>query len=132
MSPGFDNFDPVRAGDPIAQDRNGPVRAPERGVIMMPLYQKLGEDGFFIARQVRKFWLWLSWLLRKARVPALVHWLPGVSLDENDPYAVIVDTRIARFVPLQIFHLLGFRKRRWSEDRLVVSRRRHDTTSPFR
>ena len=42
-----------------------------------------------------------------------------------------IDTSIARFFPLQIFHLLGFRKLRWSEDRLVVSRRKFDRKGPF-
>jgi hypothetical protein len=132
MLPGYNNFDPIRAGTVVATDRNGPIRAQENGVVMMPLYQKLGVDGFFLARRVRRFWLWVSWLLRKARLPALVSLLPGVSLDENDPYSLIVDTRIARLLPLQVFHLLGFRKRRWDGNKLTVSRRRHDTTSPFK
>jgi len=132
MTPGFNNFDTVRKADVLAHDEYGPVTSPETGVIMMPLYQKLGEDGFFLARRVKRFWLAVSWLLRKTRIPALAPLLPGVSRDPKDPYTVIVDTRIARLVPLQIFHLLGFRKRRWSAQKLVVSRRRHDTVSPFR
>ena len=49
----------------------------------------------------------------------------------TDETTFLVDTHVARFLPLQIFHLLGFRKRRWRDDKLVVSRRRHDTISPF-
>ncbi len=33
----------------------------------MPLYQKLGNDGFFVARRVRGFWLALSAALRTLR-----------------------------------------------------------------
>ena len=48
--PGFRNFQPVRAGDVIGRDRNGDVVAPRSGRILMPLYQRLGEDGFFVVR----------------------------------------------------------------------------------
>ena len=48
--PGFRNFQPVRAGDVIGRDRNGDVVSPRSGRILMPLYQRLGEDGFFVVR----------------------------------------------------------------------------------
>ena len=48
--PGFRNFQPVRAGDVIGDDRKGEVMAPKGGRILMPLYQELGEDGFFVVR----------------------------------------------------------------------------------
>ena len=50
--PGFRNFQPVRAGDVIGDDRRGEVTAPKSGRILMPLYQELGEDGFFVVRDV--------------------------------------------------------------------------------
>lgn len=50
--PGFRNFLPVRAGEVIGDDRHGEVAAPKSGRILMPLYQELGEDGFFIVRDV--------------------------------------------------------------------------------
>ena len=50
--PGFRNFQPVRAGDVIGDDRRGEVMAPKTGRILMPLYQELGEDGFFVVRDV--------------------------------------------------------------------------------
>lgn len=48
--PGFANFQPVRAGTVIGDDRNGEVAAPVGGTLLMPLYQELGEDGFFVVR----------------------------------------------------------------------------------
>lgn len=51
--PGFRNFQPVRAGDVIGDDRRGEVTAPGSGRILMPLYQELGEDGFFVVRDLR-------------------------------------------------------------------------------
>ena len=32
---------------------------------------------------------------------------------------------------LGVLHLLGYRRRRWSAAKLIVSRRKHDTRSPF-
>jgi succinylglutamate desuccinylase len=132
MTPGFNNFDPVRRGQPLARNRAGEILAPETGLILMPLYQKLGEDGFFIVRRVAPFWLWLSGVLRRFGLADLVHLLPGVARDPDAPEKLIVDTAIARIMPLQVFHLLGFRKLRWVGSNLIVTRRRHDTRSPFR
>ena len=49
---GFRNFQWVRAGDVIGDDRRGEVVAPRRGRILMPLYQEQGEDGFFVVRDI--------------------------------------------------------------------------------
>ena len=132
MLPGFNNFDPIRRSQLLANDRNGPVLADEKGLVIMPLYQKLGEDGFFIGREILPFWLWLSGVLRRLNVGNIMRHLPGVHRSEKDPDTFEIDTNVARFFPLQVFHLLGFRKRRWHENRLVVSRRNFDTHSPFR
>ncbi len=131
MNPGFNNFDPISKGQVLAKNKFGPIRAVESGMILMPLYQKLGEDGFFIGRTVAPFWLRISELMRSMKFQNVIHWLPGVERDPNDHETLIVNTHLARFFPLQIFHLLGFRRRRWNENRLIVSRRRHDDVSPF-
>ena len=132
MEPSFENFQAVEHGQILAQDRQGPIRAMESGMVLMPLYQKLGDDGFFLGRTVKPFWLKLSSLLRKLRVGDYVHLLPGVRRQGTDGRSFVVDTRIARVLPLQVFHLLGFRKRRWSKNVLIVSRRRYDLAGPAR
>jgi succinylglutamate desuccinylase len=48
----FDSFDPIEAGQIVARDRRGFVRAPESGLMLMPRYQPQGEDGFFVVRDV--------------------------------------------------------------------------------
>ncbi len=50
--PGFRNFQRVRAGDVVGDDRHGEVAVPSDGMLLMPLYQRLGEDGFFVVRDV--------------------------------------------------------------------------------
>jgi succinylglutamate desuccinylase len=104
MEPGFRNFDPVRRGQILASNRDGVIRSPETGLIMMPLYQKQGEDGFFIVRRVARFWLGLSAVLRRLRLADSVRLLPGVNAVADHPEELRIDTRIARFFPLQIFH----------------------------
>jgi len=60
-------------------------------------------------------------------LPGLVPWLPGVRLHPDRPETLVVDTHVARVLPLQVLHLLGFRKLRWQRHVLLVSRRRFDT-----
>lgn len=131
MHPGYVNFDPVDKGQIIADNKRGPILSPWNGVILMPLYQKLGNDGFFIGRRIAPFWLTVSAILRGLKIQRLMPLLPGVRRDPVDPETLVINTRVARLFPLQIFHLLGFRRRRWSGAKLIVSRRKHDTTSPF-
>lgn len=130
MEPGFRNFQPVRRGQVLARDRSGEIRACETGLILLPLYQKLGDDGFFLGREVKRFWLNLSALLRKLKVGHYIHLLPGVRRDPRNENVLTINTHIARILPLQIFHLLGFRRRRWIDKDLVVSRRSFDLAGP--
>jgi hypothetical protein len=51
MHPGFENFQPVSAGDLLAQDHLGEIKAPNSGRLLLPLYQAQGDDGFFIIRE---------------------------------------------------------------------------------
>lgn len=132
MNPGFENFDAVKRGQILGKNKRGEIKTGEDGLILMPLYQKQGDDGFFIGREVAPFWLRLSGILRKLKIGGLVRVLPGVWRHPTDKESLVVNTRVARFFPLQIFHLLGFRKERWRDNQLIVSRRRHDTKSPFK
>jgi len=130
MEPGFKNFQQVRRGQVLARDRRGEIRARETGVVLLPLYQSLGNDGFFLGREVKSFWLMLSALLRRLKLGDYVHLLPGVRRDPSDENFLIVNTRVARILPLQVFHLLGFRRLRWTDKYLVVSRRAYDLVGP--
>ena len=52
MRPGYRNLQPVHAGEVLAEDAHGPVVAPDDGWILLPLYQPVGTDGFFLGRRV--------------------------------------------------------------------------------
>ncbi len=122
--PGLISFQPVRNGARLATDRAGDVRSPLAGLVLMPLYQDQGEEGFFLVDPVRPFWLRLSERLRPWRLERFLHWLPGVNRHPEQASAFIIDRRIARWEALQLFHLLGFRRRGAAERYLVMARRR--------
>jgi len=55
MHPGFKNFQPIAKGELLASDKNGEIKAKRDGRILMPLYQKQGEDGFFLIQTVEGY-----------------------------------------------------------------------------
>ncbi len=122
MRPGYRNFQRVQRGEVLAHDRNGEVRAPESARLLMPLYQVQGEDGFFVVREFRPFWLHLSYGLRRVGAARWVHWLPGVARHPTRSGALVVDRRVARWFALQLLHLLGYRRHEDDGRRLVVLR----------
>jgi succinylglutamate desuccinylase len=52
MRPGYRHFQAVAKGEHLADDRFGPIFCKEDGLILMPLYQNQGTDGFFIVKLV--------------------------------------------------------------------------------
>lgn len=130
MKPGFVNFQKVKKGALLAHDSNGEIRAVRDGRLFMPLYQGKGDDGFFLIRGISPFWLRISEQLRKLRLDRYLHWLPGVRKDKKAPYTFVINRRIALFYSLQIFHLMGYRKKEIRAGRLFVSRLPYDDESP--
>ena len=55
MRPGYENFQPIQQGEHLASDRHGPIFSPDDGLILMPLYQPQGSDGFFLVKEVRGY-----------------------------------------------------------------------------
>jgi predicted deacylase len=50
MEPGFANIQPIVRGTLIAREGKGEIRAPFDGLVLLPLYQAQGSDGFFYGR----------------------------------------------------------------------------------
>jgi succinylglutamate desuccinylase len=122
MAPGFRNLDHAQAGRLLAHDRNGEIRAPSDGMVILPLYQGLGSDGFFWGRVVSEARLNASRFLRRLRVDRLFGLLPGVVRDRRHPSRFIVDTRVARLYPLDVFHLFGYRRVRHAGTLMTLER----------
>ena len=129
MEPGYVNFHAVQRGQLLARDRHGDIRAQENGYLLMPLYQSQGTDGFFLVREIYPLWLRVSAWLRRLRVDRLLPWLPGIRRHPDRSETLIVNPAIARWFVVEIFHLLGFRRQRTEEGKLIVSRRLHDVFS---
>lgn len=55
MKPNYKNFQTIKKGELLAQDVHGDIFASEDGLILMPLYQKQGEDGFFIIEKLEGY-----------------------------------------------------------------------------
>ena len=130
MRPGYYNFKPVQKGEILAYSNGEPVMAPMTGRIFMPLYQDQGDDGFFIIHKISRFWLTISFFLRLTRPEKWVIWLPGINTCHDDPLAVRVNKKIAKWYPLKVLHLLGYRKVRDEGAYLLVSRRKFDLHAP--
>ena len=53
MEPGFANIQRLAAGTLLAREDGGEIRAPFDGLLLLPLYQAQGSDGFFYGREVQ-------------------------------------------------------------------------------
>ncbi len=123
MEPGFENFTRVRQGDLLARDQRGPIRSAESGLLLMPLYQALGEDGYFLVRSVWPFWLEVSEWMRRLRLDRLLPLLPGVQRRTDARDTLRVNPKVTRWFVVQIFHLLGFRRQGSEDGTWLFSRR---------
>jgi succinylglutamate desuccinylase len=123
MEPGFHNFTRVEKGQKLATDRHGPIHSAYTAKIFMPLYQSACEDGFFIVRDVPRAALTLSTFLRQFRFDRLLVALPGVSRSRTQPDALVINKKVARFLAVELFHLLGYRRKRDDGDFITFVRR---------
>ena len=123
MEPGFSNFQPVNKNQIIASYKEGKILSDRNANIFMPLYQKQGNDGFFMIKMVSKFWLNLSKRLRKYHFDYLLLLFPGVRRGKENYYSLEVNTNIARYLSKEIFHLLGYRKKSFQTNRTIYIKR---------
>ncbi|MEJ2003534.1 MAG: succinylglutamate desuccinylase/aspartoacylase family protein [Cyclobacteriaceae bacterium] len=133
MKPGFSNFQRIPRNTLLATSNGKELYSEKKGLIFMPLYQKQGEDGYFLIRRVSAFALWLSALLRKIRFDHVLTWLPGVSWLSEEKDRMRVDLRVARFLAQDLFHLLGYRTKQRGKDYLIITNReRASRTDEYR
>jgi succinylglutamate desuccinylase len=95
MRPGYASFKRVEEGEELAADSRGAVRSPKAARILMPLYQAQGDDGFFLAVPVPRFWFELSATLRRLRLDRFFALLPGIRRYGDRPDTFLVSRRIA-------------------------------------
>ena len=128
MESGFENFEPVQKNQVLAKKDGRNIRAQDSGRIFMPLYQEQGEDGFFILRKVSNFWMKASKVARRLRINQILRFVPGIQMVRGNPYLLIVDPKVARFMAKDIFHLFGYRQQIYKDNLLHFIKRDRKVT----
>jgi predicted deacylase len=127
MEPGFRNIDYAPAGRLLARDANGEIRADGDGMVIMPLYQGLGSDGFFWGRPISARRMKLEGMLRKFGADRIVDFVPGVRRDPRDGTKLRIDaayrtktTQSAAWKSL--LNMLGYRRVRSDAQGTTIER----------
>ena len=128
MKTGFENFEPISKNQILATKEGRNIRSREAGRIFMPLYQEQGEEGFFLLRQVSKFWMRASKYARKLRINHILRFVPGIQMVRGNPHLLIVDPKVARFLAKDIFHLFGYRQQIYKDEMLHFIKRDRKVT----
>lgn len=123
MVQGFRSFQSAPRGTLLAHDRGQPVYMRRNGMLFMPLYQKQGDEGFFLIRRTPSWALRLSAWLRKFRLQNTLVLLPGVQWAEPGSDRLLINLKIARFFSKPLFHLLGYRSKKKDRTHLVLRNR---------
>jgi hypothetical protein len=123
MEPGFRNIDHAHKGQLLARDKGGEIRAPEDGLVVLPLYQGLGTDGYFWGRKVSTARMVAAEALRISGAARLLKFLPGVTQDETKPGRFVLDAGSESKASLGVLQLFGYRRVRQQGSVLTVERR---------
>ncbi|MBU2525879.1 MAG: succinylglutamate desuccinylase/aspartoacylase family protein [Bacteroidetes bacterium] len=123
MKKGFLNFSKIQKGEHLASYNQTDVISKKRSILFMPLYQKQGNDGFFIIRRIPMLALKISAFLRQFKLYQLLILFPGISWTNKEKETLMVNKKIARFYIKSIFHLMGYRKYFMSNTYFFMSNR---------
>jgi len=130
MHPGYINFQDVVKGQYLADSNNEKIMCQETGRILMPLYQKMGNDGFYIIKKVNTLWIELSAVLRKTGFDRLFRYIPGIFQINNNPHRYAVRSAIANRLVMRLFHLFGYQRSGQINNFTLFSKRRYDMMPP--
>ncbi len=112
MLNGFKSFQNIKKGTKLAISNNQEIVSEHNATLFMPLYQEVGDDGFFIIRKIRPFFLGLSAVLRRFEADNLLVLLPGITWEDKRKHVLQVNLKVAKFLAKPIFHLLGYRNKK--------------------
>lgn len=123
MEPGYTNFARVPRGELLAKDRSGEVRARFPSCVLLPLYQGLGSDGFFLGVELTSRWFTLAGVARRVGLERALPLLPGFRRDPDRQGGVL--TRPGRLSAWRrwLLELCGYRRVRPREAHVSYSRR---------
>ena len=122
MQPGFRNIDFVKRGQLLARDGRGELRAREAGLVILPLYQGIGDDGYFWGRAISPLRQCTQAVLRRIVPPAALGWLPGVRRDPASNRGFLLTAAAANGARLALLRALGYRRLRTTASGCVIER----------
>lgn len=123
MVDGFRSFEKIKKETVLATDKAGKITSKHNGRIFMPLYQKIGSEGFFVIQPIKPFFLKLSEILRRIKFDNFLVVLPGVSWEDKQKHVLRVNLKTAKFMAKSFFHLLGYRSQKIDATHLRLSNR---------
>lgn len=123
MLSGFSSFQKVSGGTLLAIQNKEKIHAENDTILFMPLYQKQGGEGFFLIKNIPKWALKLSAVLRKSKMDSLLTLLPGISWSDSKRESLLVNLSVARFFTKSFFHLLGYRNRQIDATHILIHNR---------
>lgn len=123
MIEGFKSFQTIKKRTVLAISDNKKITSKHSGMLFMPLYQSKGEEGFFVIKKIHPFFLSLSTVLRTLRMDSLLVLLPGITWEDNKKEVLKANLKIAKFFTKSLFHLLGYRNNKISDNHMLLYNR---------
>lgn len=123
MIKGFESFQDIKKGTLLAASNNTCIYSNYTAKLFMPLYQKSGNDGFFIIRPIPQTILKTSEWLREIKADKILTLLPGITWHNKNKGILKANLKIARFLTKSIFHLFGYRNRQIDKNYLLLYNR---------
>jgi succinylglutamate desuccinylase len=123
MEPGFTHHTRVVAGQLLATDNGGQLRASRSGRILMPLYKPPADIGYFLTQDIPAPYVRMLYLLRWLRLDRIVHWLPGAMRDSENPNLMRIETWVPERL-VDLVRLLGWRRLYRGTHHSLLRRRR--------
>lgn len=123
MKDGFVSFQKIKKGTLLATTDGKDINSDYTAKLFMPLYQKSGNDGFFIIRPIPRFFLKLSVILRTYNADSLLTLLPGISWENKRLGVLKANLSVTRFMVKSVFHLFGYRNKQLDKTHLLLYNR---------
>lgn len=123
MIQGFANFQKIQKNQALATSNSKTLYSKHKALVFMPLYQKQGDDGYFIIKKASKSWLSLSRFVRKYKLYFLLKLIPGISFVDTEKYILKTNNQSINSTTIFLLHLFGYRQKTEKEDFTLYSRR---------
>ncbi|WP_299114939.1 succinylglutamate desuccinylase/aspartoacylase family protein [uncultured Winogradskyella sp.] len=123
MLKGFESFQDIKKGTLLAISNDIEIYSKFNAKLFMPLYQKSGNDGFFIIRRIPEFFLKLSEILRQIKADSLLTVLPGITWRNKQKGILKANLSVTRFMAKSIFHLFGYRNKQLDKTHVLLYNR---------